>query len=134
VSNWQSEARLTGRYALAGLINTAVGMSVLFALTYFGVGPVIANLLGYMCGLVIGFSSAKSFVFRSGGRVSHEALRYLIAFAFSYLLNIVALLLAIYLLGVKPLLAQVFAVACYIVSMFLCSRWFVFRAKEQGKD
>jgi putative flippase GtrA len=127
VSNSVNEGSLTGRYALAGILNTAVGVAVLFALAYIGVEPLISNIIGYACGITVGFVSAKGFVFRSDGHIAHEAMRYLVAFAISYTANLIVLLLTAYVLGFANVLSQLLAITTYVIVMFFCTREYVFR-------
>lgn len=126
VSNWRSEAKLTLRYALVGLLNSAVGFGVILALTWIGIAPVISNVLGYAAGLAIGFALSRSYVFRSAARPRAEMLRYLLAFAFSYLLNLSILVCATRYTALPPIAAQLAAIAGYVVAMFVCSRFYVF--------
>lgn len=133
VLNLANEARLAGRFALAGILNTAVGLSVIFGLTYLRVSPVLSNAAGYALGLTVGFISAKGYVFRSDGQITDEAKRYLGAFAFSYLVNLSILLFAIHAINFKPLLCQVIAISCHAGTMFLCSRLYVFRITDKNE-
>ena len=126
MSNWRSEAKLTLRYALVGLINSAVGFSVILALTWAGMAPVAANVLGYAAGLTVGFVLSRSYVFRSRARPRAEILRYLAAFAFSYLLNLSILVCATRYTTLPPIAAQLAAIAGYVMAMFVCSRFYVF--------
>ncbi|MGD8514859.1 MAG: GtrA family protein, partial [Granulosicoccaceae bacterium] len=69
----------------------------------------------------------KKIVFRSQGRISTEGVRYIGAFLFSFGLNLLALQLLLETLhwNVNP--AQVLAACTYTTSMYLLSRWLVFR-------
>jgi putative flippase GtrA len=47
MSNWQNDGWLAGRYAVAGILNTAVGLTVLFGLIYHSGGPIVSKFAGY---------------------------------------------------------------------------------------
>jgi len=126
VSNWRSEATLTFRYALVGVLNSAVGFGVILLLTYAKLDPILANVLGYAAGLTIGFALSKTFVFRTQARARGEIARYVAAFALCYLLNLAILVFATRVLRLGAIVAQLAAIASYVIAMFLCSRFFVF--------
>jgi putative flippase GtrA len=118
------------RYGLVGLVNTGVGLGVI-AFLEFGLhlSPYLANAGGYGAGFVIGFVLSKLFVFRARGGTAASGLRYGVAVALAYGLNLVVLTLARRLLpdgGLFHLAAQLSAMGAYTVSLFLASRYFVF--------
>jgi putative flippase GtrA len=130
VSRLKQEIGLAGKYGLAGVANTIVGLSVILALTAAGMAPMLANAIGFAVGLLLAFTLSRRFVFRSDGHVRTEVGRFLFFFAISYAINLAVLNLAIGVLGMQKLLAQVVANASYTLSMFLFSRLFVFRLRR----
>lgn len=124
--NWRADTALLGRYAMSGLANTAVGVSVIYALMWQGVGPYVANVAGYAAGLLFAYFNSRSYVFRFSG--SHRAgiLRYLAAFCLCYGLNMAVLALALQVLGWPAWLAQGAGIVTHAALMFLLSRYFVF--------
>jgi len=126
MSIWRSESAYIGRYAGSGVLNTLVGFSVIFALMWLGVSPLIANAGGYLAGLVMGFFMAKKVVFRSEGHVTTEGIRYLAAFLASFLANLLVLQCALDMLHMNAILAQLIAAATFTTIMYLLSRWLVF--------
>lgn len=117
-----------GRYAASGVLNTLVGFSVIFFLMWMGASPVVANAGGYLVGLMMGFFVAKKNVFRSEGHVTSEGIYYLAAFLASFLLNLIVLQCALAFLLMNAILAQFLAAAIFTTTMYLLSRWLVFRA------
>lgn len=126
MSGLHRESAYLARYAGSGALNTAAGFSVIFLLTALGSSPFIANAAGYLVGLVLGFTVSRKFVFVSQGHVTSEALRYLAAFLFCFLLNLLTLGLALQSLQWPPIPAQLLAAAVYTSSMYLLSRYLVF--------
>jgi putative flippase GtrA len=124
---WKNEINLNVRYGIAGLLNSLIGLSAIWALTIMGVVPIAANILGYALGLAFGFLNSRKFVFRSAGRFGHEARKYMVAFAVCYLLNIIMLQICISVLLLNVLLSQGIAVFSYVISMYLASRLYIFR-------
>lgn len=134
MSKLQSEMRLLWRYACAGGLNAVVGLGSIFVLTWAGSSPIIANVAGYLLGLLLAFFVAKTFVFRSGGSLAPESLRYLLAFGFSFLCNLAVLYGSLNLLKWQSGMAQFAAISTYVVVMFFMSRFFVFSGACKRKE
>lgn len=130
----QSELQLLWRYACAGGLNAVVGLGSIFVLTWAGSPPLIANVIGYLLGLMLAFFVAKTFVFRSGGGLAPESLRYLLAFGFSFLCNLAVLYGSLNLLKWHSGMAQFAAISTYVVVMFFMSRFFVFSGTGKRKE
>lgn len=117
------------RYSCVGVINTLVGLGVIYAAKWFGgLGDPAANAIGYGVGISIGFAANRQWTFRDNGRFSSALPRYLVAVGLGYLLNLAAVLLLIESLSVNSYVAQGLGIAPYVVFVFLASRHFVFRS------
>lgn len=127
MSKWKSELKLNIRYGIAGLLNSLIGLSAIWAFTIIGIVPIVANILGYAVGLAFGFLNSRKFVFRSEGHFGHEARKYIVAFAVCYLINIIMLQICIAVFLINVLLSQGIAVCSYVISMYLASRLYIFR-------
>ena len=127
MSSWRSESAYLGRYAGSGVLNTLAGFSVIFLLMTLGVSPLLANIGGYLFGLILGFVVSKKLVFRTEGHITSESLRYLAAFLFCFALNLFVLQFALNVLHWNASLAQLLAAAAYTVIMYLLTRLLVFR-------
>jgi putative flippase GtrA len=121
------EIKLNVRYGFAGILNSLIGVGTIWALTKLGTMPVVANFAGFAGGLVFAFLFSRKFVFRSKGHMSFEAVRYLNAFVISYLINIAILQMCVSQFFLGALLSQGFAVSAYVISMYLASRFYIFR-------
>lgn len=126
MSKWRAEYAYLGRYLGTGAINTLAGFAVIFAMMWVGFSPVVANLLGYGFGFVLGFLMSKKLVFRSHGAVLGEGMRYVIAFVCAYLLNLGALQVSLQHLGISAIFAQIAAAAVFTSSMYVMSRFYAF--------
>ena len=131
---WQTETGYIGRYAGSGVLNTLVGFSVIFLLMALGVTPILANMGGYLFGLILGFFLSKKLVFRSVENVTSESLRYLAAFIVCFILNLIVLQSALSVLHWNAIYAQLLAAATYTIIMYLLSRLLVFRAGIQSSN
>lgn len=128
MSNWRSESAYLGRYAGSGVLNTLVGFSVIFLLMALGAPPILANIGGYLVGLMLGFFVSKKLVFRSEGHITSEGFRYLAAFLACFLMNLLILQFVLVVMHWNAVVAQLLAAAAYTVFMYLLTRLLVFRA------
>lgn len=118
------------RFGLVGLVNTAVGLSAIYFLSWaVGLPPLAANAGGYIIGFTISFLLNRRWTF--GDRTSSGALpRYLLVFCVSYCLNAIVLLALIGPLGIHENLAQLAAVCAYSLCFFVLCRIYVFKSEE----
>lgn len=124
------ELALTLRYVAAGLLNSLLGLSFIALLSMgFGLAPFEANAGGFLAGYLTGYALHRYFTFRSSVPHGRALATYLIVIAIGYAVNLAVLVLLIR-LGISGMLAQVAAVAAYVVVTFLLSRHFVFRRLE----
>jgi putative flippase GtrA len=128
MSKWQTETAYLGRYAGSGVLNTLLGFSVIFILMALGVSPILANIGGYLFGLILGFFLSKKLVFRSKGHITSESIHYLAAFLACFVVNLFTLQFALNVLHWNAVLAQFLAAAVYTVIMYLLTRLLVFRS------
>jgi putative flippase GtrA len=123
---------LNARYAASGLLNTLIGFSAIWFFAFLGAAPALANMLGYAVALSIAFLNARSFVFRSEGHLTHEAVRYAGSFIGCYALNLLVLFVCIERLSLPVMVGQAIAVSSYVVTMYLASRLFIFPGGKHG--
>ena len=116
------------RFLLTGLANSAVGWAVIFGGLWAGMSGLAANAAGYGVGLVLSFTLNRRFVFGVEGAVSaREMAKFLAAFAVAYGANVAVLFAAQGVLGADSALAQLPAIAAYVLIFFLLSQFVVFR-------
>lgn len=128
MSNWRSESAYFARYAGSGVLNTLAGFSVIFLLMMLGASPFLANIGGYLFGLILGFFVSKKLVFRSEGQITSEGLRYLAAFLICFVMNLFVLQFTMNTLHWDATSAQLLAAATYTGIMYLLTRLLVFHA------
>lgn len=129
MSNSKSEPVFIGRYISSGALNTIVGFAVIYLLMALGVTPIISNIAGYSVGLMLAFMLSRSFVFRSEGHIAAEGVRFLIAFAISYAVNMCVLVVALELLNISKEMSQLLAAITYTGVMYILSRNYIFTSR-----
>jgi putative flippase GtrA len=115
------------RFGTVGLVNTAIGLTAIYAVLYFfEAGPVVANAIGYAIGLVVSFSFNRSWTFGDTTSATKALPRYLILAAISYLLNLFTVVIGTRVFSIGPYIVQLVGLGTYTAAMFLGCRWFVF--------
>lgn len=115
-------------YCLVGVINTFIGFGIVFALTFAGVLPELANFLGYCIGIVCSFFLNSKITFaKNKVKKSQGLLKFALSMGVAYLLNLLVLFLNYRIFGLNVYLSQILAGGSYTLCGFLLSRFFVWR-------
>ena len=126
----RSVKKTAPRFLVIGLLNTAVGMSVIFACkAWAGFGDALANATGYAVGLCVSFVLNRSWTFDFKGKNSLALVRFLWVFAIAYALNLLTVLVLIDLFGVSSYWAHVIGIIPYTTFSFVANHYFVFRGR-----
>lgn len=73
------------RYAIVGVMNTTLTLVVIFLCkSVLNINPYVSNAVGYVVGLINSFIWNRRWVFRSSGKLSHQAIHFLTGFAVCY--------------------------------------------------
>ena len=116
------------RFSAVGLINTAIGLLVIYALMYFfGIGPLVANGIGYVIALAVSFTLNRSWTFGHSGAIQHALPRYFLVVAVAYIGNFVLIYYGINHLDWDSYLAQVAGIIVYSSTTFFGCRLLVFK-------
>ena len=114
---------LLTRFVLVGLLNTALGLGVIFVASHY-FGNYAANLIGYLVVVPVSFLTHRDISFRDRGKRASAFIRYLPTIAVGYFANLFTLKTC--LSFAPPFGAQSCAISAHVVVTFLCSRYFVF--------
>ncbi len=80
-----SELRRFIKYCVVGVMNTLITLgSIFICKSLLGVDPYVSNAIGYALGLLNSFLWNKNWVFRSKGKYTPEAIKFLLGFALCY--------------------------------------------------
>jgi putative flippase GtrA len=116
------------RFILVGVVNTALGLAIIFSLIYFlGLGALMANLLGYGVGFLLAFVVNKRWTFESKLSTKAAMFRYFVCTGFAFGLNLIVVMLLDLVTDLGPYLVQLGGIAIYSTTMFLLCRTIVFR-------
>jgi putative flippase GtrA len=116
------------RFGAVGLINTAVGLVLIYsAMYFFGLGPGVANAIGYGFGLIISFGLNRIWTFEEKRPARIFLGRYILVAGVAYLCNMCAVLAGVSVFHINPYLIQLLGISLYTVLMFFGCKWLVFR-------
>jgi putative flippase GtrA len=119
------------RFAVVGLLNTAVGYSAILACLSFGLGDILSNAIGYALGLCVGFILNRDWTF-AGQRRSGTLPRYLAVFAVAYAANLTVVLAAGSVGISENAFVHLGGIGVYSVVFYLGCAWFVFAGTSRG--
>ena len=119
------------RFACVGVASGAIYAAVTALLVrVFGVPPVPASIVGYCASVPLSFLGHRGFSFRSNGRWTHEALRFVVAQALNIAVTAGSMQAAVVLLGVSYVWGMVAAVVLVPGANFLLMNLWVFRDQD----
>ena len=113
------------KYNTVGIINTAVGFSIVFTLMYLGISPTQSNIVGYGIGAILSYWLNSRYTFKMSEKKGSHLIKFFLALGIAYLVNLLVLHYA--LLAYNPYLAQVLSAISYTGSAFIMMKVFVFR-------
>ena len=123
------------RFLLVGIINTCVGLGVIYALKYFfGVNDVAANAGGYAVGLIVSFILNSKWTFNYQGDVAPAVVRFVLVFIVAYSANLAVVLAAINIFGVNSYFAQAVGIPIYTLTFYFGSNLIAFRNKQDDVE
>jgi putative flippase GtrA len=80
------------RFGIVGVVNTLVGLAVIYAALFAGLGDFAANALGYGCGLVLSFVLHRGWTFAGRTKsLPRDAVGFVLAWVAAYAANLAAI-------------------------------------------
>ena len=119
------------RFCAVGLLNTTVGLAVIFLLMRVGgMNYIAANLVGYIVGFLISFVLNRNWTFEHKGPILNAALQWTLVVSLAYLVNLSIVITCHQYMGINAYVSQLFGVAAYTILTFVSGRLFVFSSKQ----
>jgi len=116
------------RFGTVGVANTLIGSATILVLTWRGMNPFAANVIGYVLGTLFSFYANSRWTF--GARIGGVRLvKFLTVLAIAYGIN-VAVLSAALRMGYSDLASQLPAMICFTLINFLGQRYFTFKEER----
>lgn len=118
------------RFVIVGLLSNALLYVGYIALTAVGVGPKVAMTLLYALGAVQAFLFNKHWSFRSRKSHGPEFVRYALAYAFGYVLNLAGLMMLVDVWGLPHRIVQGGLIIFVALVMFALQKFWVFKDRN----
>ena len=116
------------KFIATGLVNTLLGLSIIFIFKAIRFNDFTANLIGYLFGISVGFILNKKWVFKKEIFYNDKILtRYLSVIFIEYLANLLVVFFCISVLYINGYVAHAIGLPVYTVLNFYLNRTFVFR-------
>jgi putative flippase GtrA len=120
------------RFAVVGVLNTALGYSIILAGLALGYGDILSNISGYAAGLLLGFVLNSRWTFANTSRIhAGTVLRYVLSFLFAYGANLLIVLAALSQGMTGNPWVHLLGIIVYSVLFYLASAHVVFRADRK---
>ena len=118
------------KYLLTGLLNSAIGLTLIYVCLAVGLGDVAANAIGYAVGFCVSFFVNNKWTFGQDRATLSKFLGFLLVAGGSYAVNLFVMLTARDKLHIDHRICQLLGVAAYTATSFIGARLFVFRSKS----
>jgi putative flippase GtrA len=120
-----SELKKAFKFALVGILNTLVGIFLIYLFRTITGNEILANILAYSLGFVTSYYLNGKLTFSSKIICLKTFLRFLIAFVFSWLLNIFVVLFFIT-QKYPPEISHLLGMPVFTITFYFLSRFYVF--------
>lgn len=127
-------------FLLVGLVNTAVGTSIMFVfynVLHFSYW--ISSASNYIFGSILSYFLNKHFTFKSKVKTSKNVLRFVMNIIFCYLLAyggakpLVHYLFSGYSVTLQDNVSMFVGMCCFVIFNYVGQRFFVFKYKQEGR-
>lgn len=118
------------RFGIVGAGSNALLFLLYLALVELGLPYPAAMTASYACGVAFGFAAHRRWTFDYRGPGATAAVRYLLAYAGGYALNLAGLHLLVERAGIGPAPAQALMIVVVAACLYLAQRHWVFPARR----
>lgn len=119
------------RFGTVGVANTLVASGLIVLLTWWGLSPYAANIVGYIVGTAFSFVANSRWTFGASLQ-GKRLIRFLLVISGSYLVNVAVLEMGLR-AGWGDLVSQFPAMVCFTLVNFFGQRHYTFRQEEPAQ-
>lgn len=117
-----------------GSINTIFGLAVILVLSEgLGVQYMLANIIGYLCGLCLAFVLHRTITFKNASdrnKIKSEFFSFAAIFIFAYAVQFAALTIFVERFSLPVWISQILAIGIYTITNYAGNRVLTFRHKR----
>lgn len=117
-------------FSLVGVANTVVGVCIILVARVLGANAILANILGYGAGLTVSFTLNSRITFQKRSVNRYTIVRFLVAFAVAFLLNIAVVAAVADVMKQHGYLASLAGVPLFTIAFYLLCEYWVFRLPD----
>ncbi len=119
------------RFLAVGVLNSAIGLALIYVAMALGADYRVANAIGYAGGILVSFVVNRGWTFDHKGDWRASLLRWLVVVGIAYLAQFVMVVWLHDIVGLDARIAQAAGVPFYTLLSFLGARYFAFPDKVQ---
>jgi putative flippase GtrA len=113
-----------------GLINTIIGLGLIYTFMYFNFNNYMANFLGYIFGLIFSFILHKKYTFKNNEKTTNKQIyTFVVIFLIAYSVNIIILYSSLF--YITEYIAQLLAICGYVSVSYLLNKTMTFKKGRQ---
>lgn len=114
------------KFGLVGVLNTVITIIVFNILRVFGINMVVANSIGYICGMVNSYFWNNRWVFKSNSKDLKTVLKFIVVNLITMFINNLILILLVQNIGINEFIAQIIALVLITVINFIGNKLWTF--------
>lgn len=119
--------KVFAKFGFVGIFNTLITISSYIVLVHFGVYYIVANIIGYILGLINSFYWNKNWVFQVKDRKNNLFLKFIIVNLITLIVNNIVLYSLVNYLSVDAIVAQILATGVGMVLNFFLNKLWTFK-------
>jgi putative flippase GtrA len=118
------------KFGLVGVLNTGIHYATFYVLfAFFGVHYLYASVIGYLAGLINSYFLNRGWTFQAGAKKkSLEFTQFVLVNLIALGVNLAVLELFVGFGGIRPEVAQIFAILFSLTANFLGNKFWTFRS------
>lgn len=115
------------KFGLVGVLNTVITIIVFNILRFIGIDMVVANTMGYICGMANSYLWNNRWVFKSNSKDVGTVIKFIVVNVITMVINNCILILLVQKIGINEVIAQGSALILTTVINFMGSKVWIFR-------
>lgn len=120
------------KFAIVGISNTLLtGLTIWILLSVFQYSNYLANILGYVIGLINSFVWNQRWTFSNSSKAKNTILKFIVTFAVSYLFQLGNLYLLLHFTHINSYICQLISIIIYTCINFLLNKYYTFKSDYQ---
>ncbi|WP_291651471.1 GtrA family protein [Clostridium sp.] len=117
------------KFGLVGVFNTLIQIIIFNMLRVCNFNVVVANSIGYICGMVNSYLWNNRWVFKSNSKEAITIFKFIIVNLITMIINNLLLLILVGKLGLNDTISQIIAIIFTMIINFIGNKLWTFKSK-----